>query len=135
MEACVIWGTTLWVASRYWGKQTTSVSAAGVRGDIQTQDIQNGKHTCKPPSPVIRHFQDVGLSYTDLHFSHLTNIGDIYTRILLFAYRIINNTIAQKQINTDNTKNIFDSSATDTSMAVMATIIVILWHLTVGSET
>jgi hypothetical protein len=45
---------------------------------------------------------------------------------ILYAYRIMNNTIAQKHINTTNTENIFDSSATDTSIAVIPTIIVIL---------
>jgi hypothetical protein len=45
---------------------------------------------------------------------------------ILYAYRIMNNTIAQKHITTTNTENIFDSSATDTSIAVIATIIVIL---------
>lgn len=44
--------------------------------------------------------------------------------IWLFAYRIMNNTIAQKHITTANTENMFDSSATDTSIAVIATIIV-----------
>lgn len=39
------------------------------------------------------------------------------------TYLIINNTIPQKQIRTANTDKMFDSSATDTSIAVIATSI------------
>lgn len=39
------------------------------------------------------------------------------------TYLIINSTIPQKQIRTANTDKMFDSSATDTSIAVIATSI------------
>ena len=42
----LIWGNTQLFVWRYWGKQATSVTAAGLRSDIQTQNIQNSNQAC-----------------------------------------------------------------------------------------
>lgn len=48
---------------------------------------------------------------------------DIQKKKTSSTYLIINSTIPQKQIRTANTDKMFDSSATDTSIAVIATSI------------